>query len=200
MIGSRTRANTILCVCGWAWTACASADGKVIGTCKVEVVGAKTLTYEGKSYERAPPSGLKASSANSRAWLLKLADEIRPKSPQIANDTAKQAEAIGSALTFVCASDKGTLTVGPVGGAKFTDYPGGSKKYRAVSTSGKPGDLTFMAVLTAEGMPFMLMPSEPGEVNITQNDAEKLVGTFQFKSSEWTVKGSIDFARPKLIE
>jgi hypothetical protein len=45
----------------------------------------------------------------------------------------------------------------------------------------------------------VLVPTELGELKVTQNDADRLVATFSFKSGESLVSGTIDSRRAKAV-
>lgn len=177
------------------------AAGKPVGTCVAEVTGAKTVKIQGTLYEGAAPSGAVTSSASSRAWMLKNADEYRPRSDALATQTAKLADELTYVLMISCASDQGRVGFQPYGSnAKVQDYPSGPKTYRLVKSDAKDaksGDLQALAMLPDLGFDGMLVPKEPGTLTLTQNDGDKLVGTYEFHSAKWSIKGSFNFTRPK---
>lgn len=136
--------------------------------------------------------------------MLKNADEYRPHSDVLATQTSHLADELMFVLNVSCVSDKGQLTLMPYSGnAKSQDYPSGPKTYRLVNSDArdvKSGDLQAIALIAELGLfDGTLTPSakEPGTLTLTQNDSEKLAGTFEFHSTKWSVKGSFNFTRPK---
>jgi hypothetical protein len=175
---------------------------KVVGTCKVDVAGPHPFTINGKLYEGKVPDNIHQSHASTRAWALRWAEEYRPLAATIADMKKRMANEMISAMLIMCESEKGRLQIGPFGGgSKPDDFPDGPKKYRLVgidNRDSKPGDLSALLV-SPEFTTGQIAPAEPGELNVTQNDSERLVATFSFKSKTSTVIGSVDFKRPKEV-
>src|SRR5215831_9045977 len=105
---------------------------KVVGTCKVNVVGAHPFTIDGKFYEGKVPDNTIRSFVSTRTWAHKWAEEYRSKAALIADMKSKMADDLNSALTIMCWSDKGKLHMSPVSNekAKSQDFPDAPKKYR----------------------------------------------------------------------
>src|SRR5690348_14033217 len=104
---------------------------KVVGTCTVKIEGPHAVSFTGKLYEGKAPAGAVESGASTRAWMLKNAEEYRPSSSALADQTAKMAETVGAVLMISCASDQGRVGFQPYdASAKPTDYPSGPKTYR----------------------------------------------------------------------
>jgi hypothetical protein len=176
---------------------------KVVGTCKVDVAGPHPFTIDGKLYEGKVPDKTIPSHASTRAWALKWAEEYRKIAPQMADMKVHMANDMISALTIFCWSEKGRLQMSAAQSetTKPQDFPDGPKKYRLVGDNNrdhKTGDLTAV-LLSQEFTTGMIGPAEPGELNVTQSDSERLVATFSFKSKTSTVTGSVDFKRPKEV-
>jgi hypothetical protein len=176
---------------------------KVVGTCKVDVAGPHPFTVNGKLYEGKVPDKTIRSSATTRAWALKWAEEYRSIAPAMADMKVKMANDMIAALTIMCMSEKGKLQMGPANNEKTKpqDFPDGPRKYRLVGLDNrnhKPGDLTTL-LISREFTTGSVAPAEPGELNVTQSDGERLVATFSFKSKTSTVTGSFDFKRPKEV-
>ncbi|HYM34921.1 MAG TPA: hypothetical protein VET48_05955 [Steroidobacteraceae bacterium] len=180
----------------------ANAAEKVVGTCTVKIDGPNAVSITGKLYEGKAPAGAVESSASTRAWALKNAEEYRPHSSVLADQTAKMADTLAYAFMISCASDKGRVGLQPYDGrAKPEDYPGGPKTFRLVGNNTrdkKSGDLMAIAMLTGSGF-VVLDPTQPGELKVTQSDGDRLVATFSYKSGQSTVTGSVDFTRPKAL-
>ena len=175
---------------------------KVVGTCKVDVAGPHPFTITGKLYEGKVPDDVVQSSAMTRAWGLKGAEEYRAFSSTLADQKAKMANALQFVLMIICKSEKGAVSLAPYDGrAKPADYPDGPRVFRIVGSNmrdRKSGDVR-AALLSKEFATGGIEPAEPGELKITQSDGDRLVATFSFKSKTSTVHGSVDFRRPKEI-
>jgi hypothetical protein len=173
---------------------------KVVGTCKVDVVGAHPFTITGKIYEGKVPDNIIQSHASTRAWALKWAEEYRPMSAMLADQKAKMANELLYVLFIGCISEKGNMGLRPYDGtAQSADYPDGPRTFRLVGGNmrdRKSGDVSAV-LLSQEFTTGMIEPAEPGELKITQSDGDKLVATFSFKSKTYSVTGSVDITRPK---
>src|SRR5215831_7095271 len=86
---------------------------KVVGTCKVDVAGPHPFTVNGKLYEGKVPDKTIQSSATTRAWALKWAEEYRSIPPAMAEKEVKKGNGMIAALAIKCTSEKGKLQMSP---------------------------------------------------------------------------------------
>jgi hypothetical protein len=183
--------------------AAAYAAPTVIGTCKVQVEGPHPRTITGQSYEGKAPEGTFVSFANTREWALKDADALRQKNKAMGDQLAKMADSLSAVLVIGCLTKDVKFSLSPYDGtANPADYPSGPKVFRLVGhdmRDKKSGDMGAAVTIWDDSTPAPLLePIEAGELKITQNDVDKIVGTFKYRAGKLTtVSGSFDFARPK---